>query len=697
MKSLFILLVLVTILFATCSIQKKGSQGENFDSKVDQVSANIIDDSELLTFFENERKAINPRFEALPTGSNLPQGWLLDFMQNDLSKGIVGALDELYPGIKKDDLYNTARRAGVEDVPEMGDLVLTGAEWEQSIMWWNAETAGNWWDGFVRHAFLTDNKEAIQQSKEIVENLIASQDDDGYVGIYKENLRYQHEGSNGELWAQTTAFRTMLAYYEFTGDRRVLDAVEKAMALTMREYGEDGRNPFYLKNAFGGVTHGLMMTDVCETLHRITGKQEYQDYATFLYRAFSTYSINRAFNDMRYPFLVEKDSLFTGHGVHTYEHLRTLLNTYYNTGYPEMKTAWENALYKLDYCLLPSGAGHGNEWILAMKADPTFTTTEFCTMLELRNFYGSAIQKTGNVEFADRAEKLTFNGIMGFRNEQGTALTYGKGDNCYVLDGKHHGEHHSHDDPRYKYSPTHSEPAVCCVPNYTRNFTYFLDQMWMKADYGLAAVMYGPSLLKTKVNNINVSIEQITNYPFSDEIVFIVKTDKPVNFAIYLRKPGWSKSLDVELMDIKPTVQDGYYKIEKEWNSEEEIHVRINQEVKANEFQNGEVYFQRGPLVYAYEIPHTDKTIKSYEGSEFTDYYSFPKEKDYMPRKVKEDKLSSFTYNGGTISVGENPWYQSEYYLKGFLQDANGKQKEVKLVPMGSTVLRQVTFEKTDD
>lgn len=109
----------------------------------------------------------------------------------------------------------------------------------------------------------------------------------------------------------------MLAYYEFTNNEKVLNAVQHAMALTMKKYSEDGKNPFDLKNAFGGVTHGLMLTDVCETLFRITGNLKYQAYATYLYKAFSTFSINRSFNDLRYPYLIEKDSMFQGHAVHS--------------------------------------------------------------------------------------------------------------------------------------------------------------------------------------------------------------------------------------------------------------------------------------------------------------------------------------------------------------------------------------------
>ena len=54
-------------------------------------------------------------------------------------------------------------------------------------------------------------------------------------------------------------------------------------------------------------------------------------------------------------------------------------------------------------------------------------------MLELRNSFASIFQKTGDLSFADKAEKLTFNGIMGFRNKEGTAITYGKPDNCTVI------------------------------------------------------------------------------------------------------------------------------------------------------------------------------------------------------------------------------------------------------------------------
>lgn len=674
-----IILIITLLIVFSCKNSEENSQGENFSKNVDQVGATIVNDSDKLQFFNNEIQPLDVAFQPFKVGSIKPKGWMLDMMQNDLNKGIVGALVDLYPGIKADDLYNTARRGGMEDIPEMGDLVLTGEAWEKSIMWWNAETIGNWWDGFVRHAFLTNNDKAIQQAHTIIINLLESQDKDGYIGIYKPNLRYQHNGSNGELWAQTTAFRTMLAYYEFTQKQEVLNAVERAMELTMKNYGKEGKNPFDLKDEFGGVTHGLMLTDVCETLYQITGNIKYQDYATYLYKAFSTFSINRSFNDLRYPFLTEKEAMFQGHGVHTYEHIRSMVNAYYNTGYPELKTAYLNMLHKLEACILPSGAGHGDEWILELPADPDKTATEYCTMLELRNSYGSLLQKTGQIKFADAAEKLTYNGMLGFRNKDGTAITYSKFDNCYVIDGQHHSHGETKPEPRYKYSPTHSEPAVCCVPNYGRNLTYFMNQMYMGSEDDIAIMMYGPSELTTEINSTTVSITQETNYPWTNTINFKIKANRAATFTLKLRKPQWSESLEFSNID-EVKLEGDFYVITKEWQPEGSFLVTFNNPIQKKTAGNNEVFIQKGPLVYALKIPHTEKAIRYYNKPNFKDYYCYPESETYKSLVLTEN--SEFA-----TSDSEN--------LQGNFYDTNKQTAiEATLVPMGKTVLRRVTFPK---
>jgi len=678
-------------IFASC-YSNENSQGENFLSKVDQNHSELVDESVHLTFFNNPGQPLESAFTGFPWGQNRPEGWVREMMLNDLQQGIVGALDDLYPGISADDIFCKNRRGGIEDVPEMGDLVLTGEPWEASIMWWNSETIGNWWDGFMGHAFLTGDEPSIEQAHAIVSHLLHSQDDDGYIGIYKPNLRYQHDGANGELWAQTTALRALLSYYEYTGNPLVLEAVERAMDLTIKSYGPEGRNPFKLNHEYGGATHGLMMTDVCDTLFRITGNEKYRFFACFLYRSFSSYSINNAFNDMRFPRLMDREKKFTGHGVHTYEHLRALLQVYYATGYPQMKAAWENALYKLAFTLLPGGAGHGAEWISALIADPDFTATEYCAMLELRNSLLFAAEKTANSAFAEYAELLTFNGMMGFRNRDGTAITYNKTDNCYVLDGQHHSPNGTAKDVRYKYSPTHSDPAVCCVPNYGRNFPYYLHYMWMKQSGVLVAMLYGPSIFRTEVEGVTLAIEQETGFPLSDEIVMKLTVSGPLHLSIKLRRPSWCRNMQVSCAGATIQAADEHYiELSKTWETGDSINIRFENVVEVKQFRNGDSYFQRGPLIFAKPISHREVTIKTYEQRNFRDYFCFPTEKTYSKLALYPESESindSFFIGNSNVD-----WYENMPCLHvKLLNVESASEEKVTLQPMGSTILRQVTF-----
>ena len=648
------------------------------------------------SFFENPREFIEPKFELLPVNEIKPEGWIRSIMEEDISEGFVSALDKLVPKLMSDDAFNTARRKNVNDIPNVGTQELTGAEWEISMQWWAGETLGNWWDGYLRNAYMTDSKQGIAKINEIVAYLLSGQDEDGYLGIYSKEMRYRHEGSNGELWSQTTLFRMLLGYYEFTGDKSVLTAVEKAMALTMKEYNKNKNNPFDVSVDYGGVSHGLMMTDVCETLYRITKHKKYNDYAVYLYQDFSEHPINRAFNDIGYDLLMEKDSLFQSHSAHTYEHLRSVLLAKQVTGYPELDAAFKSAMNKLNNCILPSGAGFGNEWLNKQKSDPATTAAEFCGMQELRVFYTSALQKTGDIQFADNAEKMTFNAMQGTRNSNGKGITYCKTDNCYILDAKSPQSGFEEEDGRYKYSPTHGDMAVCCNPSYSRNLPYFVSNMWMKASDGLAAVLYGPSTLTTSYHGVNIKIEERTNYPFSDDIEFIFTTDAEVELKIYLRKPNWSNELKIEIDGAEISEEGGYSLINKKWKTGDTIKVSFTNEIFPVTANNSELAIQRGALVYALEIPQREEITKEYEVEGFTDYMVFATDdlyKNVQLNKSPKDDSFGLKYSEDKNPINLNPWYKGDTYLIGeFYNTELNKLMQLKLVPMGGTILRRVTF-----
>jgi hypothetical protein len=467
----------------------------------------------------------------------------------------------------------------------------------------------------------------------------------------------------------------------------------RAMDVTLARYNDGAANPFAVNRDFGGVSHGLMLTDVCETLARLTGDAKYLRYSVYLYREFSRHFINPQFADVRYAALVDPAYRFIGHGAHTYEHLRSLVLAARVTGYPELAQAYAGAMRKLDPCLLPGGAGIGDEWVGGRDAVADTTAAEFCGMLELRNFYTSALQKTGETAYADQAETLTFNDMLGARTADGHGITYCKTDNCYQLDRRSPRSGYKEADVRYKYSPTHDDAAVCCNPNYGKDLPYYVANMWMRAGDGLAAVLYGPMTLATRWQGTAVEIREETSYPFSDQVDFTLTLGQPAEFSLRLRQPGWAKSARVEAAGATVTSADGCLVVRKRWQNGDRVRLVLQNEVQA--FAAGrEVALRRGALVYALPIPAQTQVTREYAVGGFTDFVARPTSDSYLTLALDAaQKQHGYGFTFVNAADPARPWYTDQTGLTGMMLDTRtGRPVEVKLVPLGSTMLRQVTF-----
>jgi uncharacterized protein len=217
--------------------------------------------------------AIEQALQPLPFGTIKPKGWLKKEIQRNLD-GFTGHLDSLAPDlILKDDIYGKDRLSKEVKNKNVGAISDAG-DWQAQFLWWNSETQSNWLDGLMRSAILTNDTQMMGKAETIIRRLLATQDADGYIGIYDKNLRYRFEDENGELWSKATLYRALLAWYEYSKDKQVLDAVVKATDDVMKNYPVQASHPFYSKNPnAGGLTHGLVFTDILERLYFLTGEK----------------------------------------------------------------------------------------------------------------------------------------------------------------------------------------------------------------------------------------------------------------------------------------------------------------------------------------------------------------------------------------------------------------------------------------
>ncbi len=634
----------------------------------------------MLNFF-NSRAQDNMEkiyeYKILSAGEIKPKGWIKEQLSRDLTDGYIGQFDKVHPTVTHN-LFVKQNR-------------LSEKQYKIVKEWWSGEHEAYWKDAVVRMAFLTDNDEYIQQAKKWIDDIVKHAGEDGYIGIYKNceepTCRFKHKKGNGELWATSRILMAMLAYYEYTGDKKVLSAAEKAAKLIISEYRD--RNYFSKSSKGGGVSHGVGFFENLEWLYRITEDALYLQAAVKLYNDFSHGKVRD--DDLKLQRLLDTARYFRKHGAHVAEGIFVPHFVAAIHKEAEYKRASEMSIQKLNYHLTPGGAMRCDEWVKGRKgtADERY---EYCGIAEMISPFNKMIAFNGDFDLADKTETMTFNAGQGARLPVLKGLSYLTSDNRIKINHQEIGH-------RETYDASH-RAASCCVLNGGRLMPYYVEGMWMKDinNEGLVAVLYGPCEVKTTLNDLEVHVEEKTNYPFSDEVEFLINPEKPAEFKLILRKPHGCSDVDISKMEGANIREDhDQIIISKYWKKNDNFMVKFNFEVEkiaqpSSKTVKGEgFYVKRGPLVYALPFEHRMDTIKEYHNSGFYRYKIKAKDKKRWNYKITPEANFEFESIAGNDQL-LHPWDEPVVRLKGNLINKNGEKVSVELVPEGNTIFRRVTF-----
>ena len=329
------------------------------------------------------------KYKILSAGSIEPKGWIKEQMRRDLTQGYIGRYEKVNPTVTQNLFINQDR--------------LSKSRFSLRKEWWSGEHEGYWKDAVIRMAFLTDNKEYINKSEGWINELKEIALEDGYIGIYKDceavGCRFNHEKENGELWTSSRILMALLAYYEFTGDKDVLETAENAAKLIMEQYKAE--NYFSVNSQGGGVSHGIGFFENLEWLYRITGNKEYLDFSVKLYDDFNNGNIRD--DDLKTQKLLKDDELFENHGAHIAEGLFVpeFIASIQNN--KTLVEAANNVIRKLKAHLTPGGAMRCDEWVEGRDgtADERY---EYCGITEMISPLNKMISFSGNLNLANRIE-----------------------------------------------------------------------------------------------------------------------------------------------------------------------------------------------------------------------------------------------------------------------------------------------------
>lgn len=620
---------------------------------------------------EKNQNKLEEKYQILPFGSIKPSGWIKDQMQKDI-EGFVGNLDKLVPDLINDPIYSSGRLHKNSKLKDLGNNKEGDTEGSEQYKWWNSETQSNWWDGYIRNVILLNDKEGLEKVENYVQKILESQDEDGYIGIYDNELRYNFNSENGELWAKTTMYRGLLAYYEYSKEPKLWKAILRAVDNVMTNYPINNSSPYSSGKEFnGGVSHGLTFTDVLDKMYQITGNTKYTDYALFLYKDFcKTYQSEK---DVQLENILNPNYKLQSHGVHTYEHLRPLIVATYASNDDELQKALQIYIQRIEKSTTLTGGAIGDEWIAQRTANATQTGYEYCSLHELLDSYTVLFQKQGNTKSAEIVETIFYNAAQGARNPDHSCIAYLKTDNSFEMNGTKNGVVETNrKQTRYKYSPAHQDVAVCCNPNAGRITPYFIEKSWLKEnETALVNVLLMPNIVETKIQNRLVKIETITEYPYQNKFTYKISNANNAQFIIKIRKPSWATKV---ITNESYTIDNEFLVFNRKMGTEDKIQIEFQTEIQIKEDENKEKYFSYGPLFYAKSIESIEQKGKSYLAN-FEDLYYTPKQKNSYQFIIENQAK----FNGKFIEIKAK-------------NKSTNQIETVKLIPFGKTILRQVSF-----
>ncbi|HEY5159226.1 MAG TPA: beta-L-arabinofuranosidase domain-containing protein [Anaerolineales bacterium] len=627
-----------------------------------------------------------------------PSGWIKQFLQRD-AMGITGYLDQLCKEASSDIFFD-------KKVIDEKNGIWTS--------WWNGETEGNWSDALVDLGYTLGDPQLKDRAEAYLDRLLAFQEPDGYMGIYQQGHRFHYDTNrNGELWTQSRIMLALITGYKATENLKYLDALNRMATRTLESYtpGDNANWVFATPDEDGSKAHGLMIIEPMLILHQVCGREDVIAFSEALYEDYSKNGSGSLCDDCRLSNLLDMQKPFVGHGPHTCESLRIPLLLYYHTGKKIYWQAFQNGIKKLKKYMTLSGSCKSDELIGAMRLDippeeRTFESLvesvplstagyEYCSTTELFFTFLTALTLTGDLQYADMLEWLVFNAAKAAKQSDGKAIQYLCADNLFAAT-KSMGD-------RWDYSPTHTDVAVCCAPNSCRIMPAHISSMWMEdtRDGGIAAVLFGPCELKTKIRNRQLAITEYTQYPFGNEVCFRFNLDQPFSFPLKLRIPRWASQckISVNQQPLDYPVKAGKNKfvvIDRTWQNGDELVYSMEWQPEIQFAIDGSAAVTYGPLLFCLRIPELAEHYHAYPVEGFFDTSYTPiigSDWEYTLQLEKNNRLGAYTkLVEQQIQPGSYIWEEPLLALKTTMLNRHSQPENVNLVPIGCTILRKTTF-----
>jgi len=521
----------------------------------------------------------NPYIE-LPLGAIKPQGWLREMLIRQ-KNGATGNLDKLYPLVMGN---------------RNGWLGGDGDQWERGPYWI---------DGLLPLAYILNDKDLIAKVKPWVEWTIKSQRPDGLFGPtkdYPEERGIQRDNSL-DWWPKIVMLKVLQQYYSATQDKRVINLMTRYFKYQLKELPAKPLDHWTFWARYRGGDNLAMVY----WLYNITGDKFLLDLGDLLHK--QTFDFTNGF--LNTDMLSVDGSI---HGVNLAEGMKEPIIYYQHhpeNKYPDAMAKAFKDLRKYDE--MAHGMYGGDE---SLHGNNPTQGSELCSAVEMMYTLENTLAITGDVNYADRLEKIAFNAMPTQISEDFLSRQYFQQANQVMVSRHTRNFDINHHGTDVAYGLLTGYP--CCTSNMHQGWPKFTQNLWYATpDKGVAALVYSASeVTATVADGKAVTFKEETNYPFSETIKFTLQTAKnagSINFPLSLRIPEWCKKATIKIngKELQQAEGNQIVKISRAWKTGDVVELTLPMHIFKNTWYENSVSVERGPIVYALKIGEQVKTVKN--------------------------------------------------------------------------------------
>ena len=644
-------------------------------------------------YIQNKAPLQQKPFMELPLGAIKPKGWLKEMLLSQ-KNGATGQLDKLYPLVMGE---------------RNGWLGGDGDQWERGPYWV---------DGLLPLAYLLDDKSLKQKAQKWVEWAIQSQSEDGYFGPAKD---YDHEpgiqrNNSHDWWPKMVMLKILQQYYAATHDQRVVNLFSKYFHYQLKTLEEKplGHWTFWAEYRSADNLQAVYW------LYNITEDPKLLELAEILHA--------QGF-DFTQKFL-QRDMLATHRSIHCVNLAQGLKEPaiyFQQSKDPKYLSAVKQGLSDIKLFNGQAQGMYGGDEGLHGN-NPT-QGSELCSAVELMFSLEKMIEITGDVGFAEHLEKVAFNALPTQISDDFMRRQYFQQANQVQITRQMYNFDVNHQGTDVVFGLLTGYP--CCTSNMHQGWPKFTQNLYYAtANKGVGSMVYAPSSVDVKVGERGqmVHIEQETFYPFEQTInLKISHQEKAIDFPYQVRIPSWTNNPTIRVNGekIKVDAKPGkVLEIKRNWKNNDVLTLEFPMEFNYETYHEGSRSIERGPLVYALDIPGEEKEVflendeKIAYGDSFIEVRPTADWNYGLPLFSKKEMADMFKIKENQKTSRLNPWNRENTPLEitvkakqlPFWKLYNGmagpmpsadmyglnmnelKEVEIRLIPYGCTTLRIAQF-----